>query len=115
MVLRCSKSRVLTLLTYVIFPFLRCPGLAPKVFEEGGPGGVGFSVGRPTLTPAQTIEYIHALAMELYNGNQKKLPKIYTVGYGADLGGEAFLQALARDFHGRYRKIRGLAPPVKDK
>ena len=27
MVLRCSKSRFLTLLTYVIFPFLRCPDI----------------------------------------------------------------------------------------
>ena len=42
------------------------------------------------------------------------MPKIYTVAYGAQAEGEAFLQALAREFHGRYRKIRGLAPPVKD-
>lgn len=89
-------------------------GLPPKVFEEGGPGGIGPGVGRPTLTPAQTIEYIRAMAVELY-GDQKKMPKIYTVAYGAQAGGEAFLQALSREFHGRYRKIRGLAPPVKDK
>ena len=38
------------------------------------------------------------------------MPKIYTVAYGAQAGGEGFLQALAREFHGRYRKIRGLAP-----
>ena len=88
-------------------------GLPPKVFENGGPGGVGFDVGRPTLTPPQVIDYIHALAVELY-GDPKKMPKIYTVAYGADAGGDAFLQALAREFHGRYRKIRGLAPPVKD-
>jgi hypothetical protein len=90
-------------------------GLPPKVFEEGGPGGVGFNVGRPTLSPTQTIEYIHALAVELYGDDKKKFPKIYTVAYGANAGGEAFLQALAREFHGRFKKIRGLAPPVKFK
>ena len=89
-------------------------GLPPKVFEEGGPGGTGFSVGRPSLTSAQTIEYIRAIAVELY-GDKKKMPKIYTVAYGAQPGGEEFLQSLSREFHGRYRKIRGLAPPVKDK
>jgi hypothetical protein len=89
-------------------------GLPPKVFESGGPGGIGsFGVGRPSLTPSETIEYIRAIAVELY-GDQKKMPKIYTVAYGAQAGGEAFLQALAREFHGRHRKIRGLAPPVKD-
>jgi hypothetical protein len=88
-------------------------GLPPKVFEGGGPGGMGPSVGRPSLTPSQTIEYIHAIAVELY-GDRKKMPKIYTVAYGADVGGETFLQALSREFHGRFRKIRGLAPPVKD-
>jgi len=90
-------------------------GLPPKVFENGGPGGIGGSgVGRPSLTPGQTVEYIRAMAVELY-GDPKKMPKIYTVAYGAEAGGEAFLQALAREFHGRYRKIRGLAPPVKVK
>jgi hypothetical protein len=89
-------------------------GLPPKVFEEGGPGGTGFGVGRPSLTSAQTIEYIRAMAVELY-GDKKKMPKIYTVAYGAQAGGEEFLQSLSREFHGRYRKIRGLAPPVKDK
>jgi hypothetical protein len=89
-------------------------GLPPKVFEEGGPGGIGFGVGRPSLTSAQTIEYIRAMAVELY-GDKKKMPKIYTVAYGAQAGGEEFLQSLSREFHGRYRKIRGLAPPVKDK
>ena len=89
-------------------------GLPPKVFESGGPSGIGgFGVGRPSLTPSETIEYIRAIAIELY-ADQKKLPKIYTVAYGAQAGGEGFLQALAREFHGRYRKIRGLAPPVKD-
>jgi hypothetical protein len=89
-------------------------GLPPKVFEEGGPGGIGFGVGRPSLTSAQTIVYIRAMAVELY-GDKKKMPKIYTVAYGAQAGGEEFLQSLSREFHGRYRKIRGLAPPVKDK
>lgn len=88
-------------------------GLQPKVFEEGGPS-TSFIPGRPSLSPTQTIEYIRALAVESY-GDDKKLPKIYSVGYGVDAGGEAFLQALAREFHGRYRKIRGLAPPVKTK
>jgi von Willebrand factor type A domain len=89
-------------------------GLPPKVFEEGGPGGAGFSVGRPNLTPPQVIEYMVAMAVEIY-GDKKKMPKIYTVSYGAQAGGEEFLKSLAREFHGRTRKIRGLAPPVKEK
>jgi hypothetical protein len=87
-------------------------GLPPQVFEDGGPGGSGPGVPRPSLTPAETIDYIRALAVELY-GDKKKMPKIYTVAYGAGAGGEAFLQALAREFHGRFKKLRGLAPPVK--
>ena len=87
-------------------------GLPPKVFEEGQPGGVGPSVGRPSLTPSQTIEYIRALAEELY-GDKKKMPKIYTVAYGAQAGGEVFLQMLSKEFRGRHKKIRGLAPPPK--
>ncbi len=82
--------------------------------KKEAPGGIGISVGRPNLTAEESIDYIRALAVELY-GDQKKLPKIYTVLYGADPAGEAFLQALARDFHGRSRKIRGLASPVKMK
>jgi hypothetical protein len=88
-------------------------GLPPKVVEQGGPVGVGFSVGRPNLSPTQTIEYIQALAAELYGDDKKKFPKIYTVAYGADSGGEAFLSALAREFKGRFKRIRGLADPVK--
>ena len=90
-------------------------GLPPKVFEEGSPGGIGFNVGRPQLNPKEIVAYIRALALEVYQEDQKKLPKIYTVSYGAQAGGEQFLQDLAREFHGRYRKIRGLAPPVKIK
>jgi hypothetical protein len=90
-------------------------GLPPKVFEEGNPGGIVPHVSRPRLTPAETIEYIRALALEIYQQDEKKLPKIYAVSYGSQAGGEAFLQALAREFHGRYKKIRGLAPPVKIK
>ncbi|HEY5813843.1 MAG TPA: hypothetical protein VIT23_14460 [Terrimicrobiaceae bacterium] len=86
-------------------------GLPPRVYEEGGPS-ISHALGRPTLTQSETIDYIRALALECY-GDAKKLPKIYSVGYGADAAGETFLQALAREFHGRYRKIRGLAPPVK--
>jgi hypothetical protein len=89
-------------------------GLPPKVFEDGGPGGADPGVGRPSLTSDETIDYIRALAVELY-GDKKKMPKIYTVAYGAHAGGEEFLQALAREFHGRFKKIRGLAPPVKEK
>ena len=90
-------------------------GLPPKVVEEGGPSLIGSHPGRPNLTEAQIIEYIHALALEIYEEDMKKLPKIYTVCYGTQAGGEAFLQALAREFHGRFKKIRGLAPPVKIK
>ncbi len=90
-------------------------GLPPKVVEQGGPVGIGFSVGRPNLSATQTIEYIRDLAIELYGDDKRKLPKIYTVAYGADAGGEAFLQSLAREFKGRFKRIRGLADPVKFK
>ena len=66
------------------------------------------------MTPPQVIEYMVAMAVEIY-GDKKKMPKIYTVSYGAQAGGEEFLKSLAREFHGRTRKVRGLAPPVKEK
>jgi hypothetical protein len=90
-------------------------GLPPKVLEEGGPAGIGFFVARPNLTTSQVIEYVGALAAELYGDDKKKYPRIYTVAYGADAGGEAFLKALAQEFHGKFKRIRGLADPVKDK
>jgi hypothetical protein len=90
-------------------------GLPPKVVEEGGPARIGFFVARPNLTTSQVIEYMRALAAELYGDDKKKYPRIYTVAYGADAGGEAFLSALAREFKGRFKRIRGLAEPVKFK
>jgi len=90
-------------------------GLPPKVIEQGGPVGFGFSVGRPNLSKTETIEYIRALAAELYGDDKKKFPKIYTVAYGADGAGEDFLKSLAEAFKGKFKRIRGLAPPVKDK
>jgi hypothetical protein len=51
----------------------------------------------------------------LYGDDKKKYPRIYTVAYGADAGGEAFLRALAQEFHGKFKRIRGLADPVKVK
>jgi hypothetical protein len=87
-------------------------GLPPKVFESGGPSAI-YVVGWPSLSPSQIIEYIGALAAELYGGDRKKFPRIYTVAYGADPDGDAFLRALAQEFHGKSRRLRGLAPPVK--
>ena len=86
-------------------------GLPPKVFETGGPGA-SHVPGWPTLSLEQTIEYVSALAAELYANDKKKFPKIYSVAYGADRDGETFLQNLAREFHGRHKRIRGLADPV---
>jgi hypothetical protein len=86
-------------------------GLPPKVFETGGPSA-SYVPAWPSLSLDQTIEYISALAAEMYENNKKKFPKIYSVAYGADREGDAFLQDLAREFHGRYKRIRGLADPV---
>ena len=86
-------------------------GLPPKVFETGGPSA-SYVPAWPSLSLEQTVEYISALAAELYENNKKKFPKIYSVAYGADREGDAFLQDLAREFHGRYKRIRGLADPV---
>ena len=90
-------------------------GLPPKVAEQGGPVGLGMSVGRPNLSTTETIDYIRALAAELYGDDKRKFPRIYTVSYGADAAGEAFLKALAQEFHGKFKRIRGLADPVKVK
>ena len=90
-------------------------GLPPKVFEEGGPVGLGMSVGRPNLSSTETIDYIRALAAELYGDDKRKFPRIYTVAYGADAAGESFLKALAQEFHGKFKRIRGLADAVKVK
>jgi hypothetical protein len=90
-------------------------GLPPKVIEQGGPVGVGMSVGRPNLSTTETIDYVRALAAELYGDDKRKFPRIYTVAYGADAAGESFLKALAQEFHGKFKRIRGLANPVKVK
>jgi hypothetical protein len=90
-------------------------GLPPKVAEQGGPIGLGMSVGRPNLSTTETIDYIRALAAELYGEDKRKFPRIYTVSYGADAAGESFLKTLAQEFHGKFKRIRGLADPVKVK
>lgn len=86
-------------------------GLPPKIIEGSGRPGLGPGV--PNLTHDEILEYLHAFAVEMYGDDKQNLPRIYTVAYGSDAGEETFLRTLAREYRGRFRKIRGLAPPIK--
>lgn len=84
-------------------------GLPPKVIERYGVGGSR----PPKLTHAEVLEYLRAFMIEMYGDDSKNYPRIYAVAYGSDAGEEAFLRELAKEYRGRFRKINGLAPPIK--
>ena len=77
--------------------------------------GFGFSVGRPNLSDARRLNTSQPWRRNTYGDDKKKFPKIYTVAYGADGAGEDFLKSLAEAFKGKFKRIRGLADPVKIK
>lgn len=89
-------------------------GLPPKVTQFVAVGGppLPFAPGPPLMTTGEIIEYLRDIATELYGPDKNKHPRIYTISYGTKTAGEIFLKDLAREFKGRNRAIRGLAPPV---
>ena len=81
--------------------------MPPKVFGEGGPSGFTFKPGRPGLSPAETIDYVQALAMETTKGSFEKLHR--------GLSGVRFPQGSRPRVSWQIQRIRGLTPPVKFK
>lgn len=87
-------------------------GLPPKFLEVGR--GVGPGVGYPELDLPTIMKDVVDYSKKTYTAQGLPLPRIYTVGYACEKGEEVFMQDLARRFQGRYRAIRGLAPPIKN-
>lgn len=82
-------------------------GLPPRMVENL-PG-----IGPPKLTPPEVLEYIKELSAEYYGRGRGNQPRIYTVGYAADDEALKFLQSLSREYRGKFRRIRGLARPIR--
>jgi len=54
------------------------------------------------------LQHLKILHEELYLKKGKKPPVIHCIGYQIDKKGHAFLQGLARAYHGQYRRVRRL-------
>ena len=59
-------------------------------------------------TLADFNEHINLIYEEVYKPQGRKLPNIHTIGYQIDKEGHAFLQSLAKQYHGQYRRVQSL-------
>lgn len=91
-------------------------GLPPKFLETGGGGGGGEGLpGPPMVSGSQLLEEIVAAAKKIYGDANLPLPKIYTVGYACNDQEERFMRDLSIAFQGRYRSLKRLVPPIRDR
>jgi len=72
---------------------------------------------RPTPPPAPTpgkwtladfVEHIGKIHEAVYKPQGRKLPQLHTIGYMIDREGHSFLQQLARQYQGQYRRVQSL-------
>ncbi len=54
------------------------------------------------------VEHIDSIYESVYKPQGRKKPSVHTIGYQIDREGHAFLQALARQYHGQYRRVQAL-------
>ena len=59
-------------------------------------------------TLADFTEHIDLIYDAVYKPQGRKKPNVHTIGYQIDKEGNAFLQALARQYHGQYRRVQTL-------
>ena len=59
-------------------------------------------------TLADFTEHIDGIYDAVYKPQGRKKPSVHTIGYPIDKEGNAFLQALARQYHGQYRRVQSL-------
>lgn len=80
----------------------------------GGGPGPGPAPSPPPIpdpgwwTLADFIEHLTVLHKDMYLKKGKKPPQIHCIGYQIDDEGHAFLTALAKQYHGQYRRVRTL-------
>ncbi len=73
--------------------------IGPPKPEPPGPGH---------WTLADFTEHIGLIYNAVYKPQGRKLPTVHTIGYQIDKEGNSFLQALARQYHGQYRRVQAL-------
>jgi hypothetical protein len=54
------------------------------------------------------VEHIDSIYESVYKPQGRKKPSVHTIGYQIDREGHAVLQALARQYHGQYRRVQAL-------
>lgn len=59
-------------------------------------------------TLADFSEHINLIYEEVYKPQGRKKPAVHTIGYQIDKEGHAFLQALAKQYQGQYRRVQSL-------
>jgi hypothetical protein len=59
-------------------------------------------------TLADFTEHIGLIYDAVYKPQGRKMPTVHTIGYQIDKEGHAFLQSLARQYHGQYRRVQSL-------
>ena len=59
-------------------------------------------------TLADFTEHIDLIYDAVYKPQGRKKPNVHTIGYQIDKAGNSFLQALARQYHGQYRRVQAL-------
>ena len=59
-------------------------------------------------TLADFTEHIDLIYDAVYKPQGRKKPSVHTIGYQIDKEGNAFMQALARQYHGQYRRVQAL-------
>ncbi len=59
-------------------------------------------------TLADFTEHIDLIYEAVYKPQGRKKPSVHTIGYQIDKEGHAFLQSLARQYHGQYRRVQSL-------
>lgn len=59
-------------------------------------------------TLADFVEHINKMHEAVYKPQGRKLPQVHTIGYMIDKEGHEFLQRLARQFQGQYRRVQTL-------
>lgn len=88
-------------------------GLPPKVTEGiGAPGGPG-GVGRTYYSNEEILNYVDELVKFYYTDQDKRKPRIYTLGYVTNRASEHFMRKLASENRGRFRRIPPLVKPIR--
>ena len=59
-------------------------------------------------TLADFTEHIDLIYEEVYKPQGRKKPNVHTIGYQIDKEGHAFLQSLAKQYQGQYRRVQSL-------